>query len=139
MYLAKHWRHKAAYYRLEGQRNRRTGEVRFPATSHTLHESQAEAEQWEPFQLSGKGELYSFSGVRQAPEQFEPFVPYVVGLIKLAEGPMITAQLTDCCEADLFIGQPVEMVTRLLKDTGKDGLLLYGYKFRPVLRRDTNP
>lgn len=133
MRLAKHWRQKAAYYRMEGQRHRETGEVRFPARPHSLNESAAEAEQWEPFVLSGKGIIYSFSGVRDAPEGFERFAPYVVALVKLVEGPMVTAQLTDCHEDEINIGQPVEMVTRLLKDTGKDGLLVYGYKFRPVL------
>jgi uncharacterized protein len=51
----------------------------------------------------------------------------------LAEGPLITAQLTDVDAEQVSIGQPVEMVTRKLRDLGGDGLLLYGYKFRPVL------
>lgn len=135
MHLAKHWRQKPAYYRLEGQRNRETGEVRFPARSAALTESPHEAQAWEPYVLSGRGEIYSFSGVRQAPIGFEYVAPYVVALVHLEEGPLVTAQLTDCAEADLAIGQPVEMVTRRLKDTGKDGLLVYGYKFRPLLRR----
>lgn len=135
MHLAKHWRQKAAYYRMEGQRHRSTGEVRFPARPATIGESDEAAEAWEPFVLSGKGEIYSFSVVRQAPTGFEYLTPYPVALVRLAEGPLVTAQLTDCREEDLFIGQPVEMVTRRLKDTGKDGMLVYGYKFRPVLSR----
>jgi hypothetical protein len=31
------------------------------------------------------------------------------------------------------IGQKVEMVTRKLQEDGKRGMLIYGYKFRPVL------
>lgn len=107
-----------------------TGEVRFPARPRALGE---DATMWEPFVLSGKGEIYSFSVLRQVPKGFEPFAPYPIALVRLAEGPLITAQLTDCTENDLAIGQPVEMVTRLLKDTGEDGLLVYGYKFRPTL------
>jgi uncharacterized OB-fold protein len=34
---------------------------------------------------------------------------------------------------EVSIGMQVEMVTRLMGDTGPDGLLLYAYKFRPVL------
>lgn len=135
MHLAKHWRQKPAYYRLEGQRNRETGEVRFPARGATLTEDSREAAAWEPYVLSGKGTIYSFSGVRQAPTGFEYVAPYTVALVRLEEGPLVTAQLTDCAEADLTIGLPVEMVTRRLKDTGKDGLLVYGYKFRPLLTR----
>jgi len=131
MDLAKHWRQKGARYRLEGQRHRTTGEVRFPARPAALGDDPAT---WEPCTLSGKGEIYSFSVLRQAPEGFDQATPYPVALVKLAEGPLVTAQLTDCAEADLAIGRPVEMVTRRLKDTGEDGLLVYGYKFRPVLQ-----
>lgn len=130
MDLAKRWRQKAAYYRLEGQRNRVTGEVRFPARPATLSEDPSE---WEPFKFSGQGELYSFTVLRQAATGFDQATPYAVGMVRLVEGPLVTAQLTDCDEPDLFIGQPVEMVTRRLQDTGEDGLMVYGYKFRPML------
>lgn len=130
MHLAKHWRQKPAYYRMEGQRHRTTGDVRFPPCPAALGEN---PEDWEPYVLSGKGTLYSFSGVRQAPTGFEAAAPYVVALVRLAEGLLVAAQLTDCAETELSIGQPVEMVTRRLKDTGEDGLLVYAYKFRPVL------
>jgi hypothetical protein len=133
MHLAKHWRQKPSYYRMEGQRNRVTGEVRFPPAPANLHEN---PDDWEPYVMSGRGEIYSFSGVRQAPTGYEHNVPYPVAVVRLAEGPFVTAQLTDCTESDLTIGQPVEMVTRRLKDTGKDGLLVYGYKFRPLLVSD---
>jgi uncharacterized OB-fold protein len=55
-------------------------------------------------------------------------------LVKLAEGPLITAQLTDLGEQDVEIGTPVEMVTRRLRTDGDErGMLVYGYKFRPRL------
>ncbi len=130
MHLAKHWRQKPAYYRMEGQRHRTTGDVRFPPRPAMLNE---DAEAWEPFVLSGRGELYSYAMVYQAPTGYDQATPYAVGMVRLEEGPLVAAQLTDCAESDLAIGQPVEMVTRRLKDTGKDGLLVYGYKFRPVV------
>ena len=37
--------------------------------------------------------------------------PYVVAIVKLDEGPMLTAQLTDVDEQNVQIGMPVEMVT----------------------------
>lgn len=131
MDYAKRWRQKSAYYRLEGQRHRTTGEIRFPPRPATLHE---DPDVWEPCDLSGRGTLYSYSGVRQVPEGMQHYNVYVVGMVQLAEGPIIAAQLTDCDEYDLHIGQPVEMVTRRLRETGADGLLVYGYKFRPCLR-----
>lgn len=130
MEIARHWRERAARYRLEGQRNRATGEVRFPPLPPALGEA---ADSWEPVALSGRGEIYSFSVLRQAPQGYEGLAPYPVALVRLAEGPLVTAQLTDCAEGDLAIGQAVEMVTRRLLDTGEDGVLVYGYKFRPLL------
>jgi len=130
MNLAKHWRQKPAYYRLEGQRNRTTGEVRFPAQLPRPGEN---GDDWQPYMLSGCGEIYSFTVLRQAAVGFDDATPYPVALVRLEEGPLITAQLTDCSEDELAIGQPVEMVTRRLKDTGKDGVIVYGYKFRPLL------
>lgn len=45
-----------------------------------------------------------------------------------------TSQLTDLGEGDVQIGMPVEMVTRKLRSDGDDrGMLVYGYKFRPVM------
>ena len=56
-----------------------------------------------------------------------------MALIKLHEGPLVTAQLTDVDAEDVHIGMPVEMVTRKIKEEGENGLIVYGYKFRPVL------
>jgi uncharacterized OB-fold protein len=130
MQIARHWRQRAARYRLEGQRNRETGAVRFPPQPLAIGES---AETWEPVSLSGRGEIYSFSVLRQAPDGYDDLTPYPVALVRLEEGPLVTAQLTDCAEDELAIGQPVELVTRRLTDTGEDGVLVYGYKFRPLL------
>jgi uncharacterized OB-fold protein len=69
-----------------------------------------------------------------APAGFEEQAPYTVALIKLAEGPVVTAQLTDLGEEKVEIGMPVEMVTRKLRSDGDErGMLVYGYKFRPAM------
>ena len=58
-----------------------------------------------------------------------------LALIRLEEGPLITAQLTDLEEEGVEVGMPVEMVTRKLRSTTDErGLLVYGYKFRPLLQ-----
>jgi uncharacterized OB-fold protein len=55
-------------------------------------------------------------------------------MVKLEEGPLVTAQLTDLGENKPAIGMPVEMVTRLLRSaTDERGMLIYGYKFRPAV------
>lgn len=124
MDLAKHWRLRAARYRLEGQRHS-NGEVRFPP--------EAPSDEWQPFTLSGAGTVYSFAVVRQPPTGQDQATPYILAMVKLAEGPMITAQLTDCEPEQVAIDMQVEMVTRRLRELGPEGLLVYGYMFRPLL------
>jgi hypothetical protein len=85
------------------------------------------------FQFSGRGEVYSYTIVHNPPEGYQEMAPYTVALIKLEEGPLITAQLTDVANETVEIGMPVEMVTRKLKTQGEEGLIVYGYKFRPQL------
>lgn len=91
--------------------------------------------QGERFAFSGAGTIYSYTVVQEAPEGFEEQAPYVVALVKLDEGPMITAQITDLDDQPLAIGDPVEMVTRKLTTEGPRGVIIYGYKFRKVLAR----
>ena len=57
-----------------------------------------------------------------------------MALIKLEEGPLVTAQLTDMEGQQVEIGTPVEMVTRKLRNDGDErGMVVYGYKFRPLM------
>lgn len=81
--------------------------------------------------LSGQGEVYSYSTMFSAPRGFEEYTPYTMALVRLAEGPMVTAQLTDVDPEEVSVGMPVEMVTRKLSQDGDEGQIVYGYKFRP--------
>jgi uncharacterized OB-fold protein len=86
------------------------------------------------YTFSGKGEVYSYTTVFDAPAGFEDTTPYTVAMVKLDEGPLVTAQLTDLDNKHVEIGMPVEMVTRKLRSTTDErGMLVYGYKFRPVM------
>lgn len=89
---------------------------------------------FEVLALSGLGEIYTYSIVHYAPTEFNEFVPYIVALVKLKEGPLVTAQITDINPHDVYIGMPVEIVTRKLSENGETGLIHYGSKFRPLLR-----
>lgn len=90
--------------------------------------------QREQFTFAGTGEVYSFTTLQETPEGFDEQAPYALALIKLDEGPLITAQLTDLDEPPQ-IGDRVEMVTRKLTTEGPRGMIVYGYKFRKVLPR----
>jgi uncharacterized OB-fold protein len=83
--------------------------------------------------LSGRGVVFSFTTMYNVPHGYEDQKPYTVALVKLDEGPMVTAQLTDVDAQAISIGMHVEMVTRKLREEGDEGQIIYGYKFRPVL------
>lgn len=86
----------------------------------------------ERFTFSGQGSVYSFTTVTEAPLGYEDQAPYVIALVRLDEGPMLTAQITDF-DGEIAIGDRVEMVTRKLTTEGERGMIVYGYKFRKVL------
>lgn len=88
----------------------------------------------ERYTFAGTGEVYSFTTLQEPPEGFEDQAPYTLALVKLDEGPLITAQLTDL-DSPVQIGDRVEMVTRKLTTEGSKGMIVYGYKFRRVLPR----
>lgn len=86
----------------------------------------------ETFQFAGTGEIYSFTVLQDPPAGYEWQAPYVLALVKLDEGAMVTAQITDL-DSSPQIGDRVEMVTRKLTTEGRNGLIVYGYKFRKIL------
>lgn len=79
-----------------------------------------------------RGIVYSWTTLREAPAGFETQAPYMLALVKLEDGSLITAQLTDY-PGEAQIGDEVEMVTRKLTTDGERGMIVYGYKFRPIM------
>jgi len=130
MEIARHWRLRTQRYALVGEVCPHC-EVKIFPPRDVCPDCGQEARQ--PYAFSGRGEVYSFAPVREAPAGFEENTPYTVALVRLEEGPMVTAQLTDLGEEPPRIGLPVEMVTRKLRSDGERGMLVYGYKFRPRL------
>ncbi|MBK8903160.1 MAG: Zn-ribbon domain-containing OB-fold protein [Anaerolineaceae bacterium] len=129
MEVSRHWRLQEQRYKLVGETCESCGVKLFPPRDVCL-ECQAPA--YELYTFTGLGEIYSFTTIYDAPAGFEHSAPYTVALVKLEEGPIVTAQLTDLDENELSIGMPVEMVTRKLRTDGDEGMIVYGYKFRPI-------
>jgi len=132
MQVARTWRTRRQRYSLAGERCEHCHKAIFPPRDVCPH--CAEPAQRE-FLLSGKGSVYSYTTVFDPPAGFEKYAPYPVALIKLDEGPMVTAQLTDVAPDEVSIGMPVEMTTRKLYEDGDEGPITYSYKFRPRLVR----
>lgn len=130
MEISRHWRLRQQRYALVGEVCPHCDEKIFPPRDVCPNCS---GEAKTPYVFSGKGEVYSYTTVYDAPAGYDGNAPYTVALVKLEEGPMVTAQLTDMDNGTVTIGTPVEMVTRKLREDGERGMLVYGYKFRPAL------
>ena len=130
MQVARHWRTRQQRYALVGEVCERCKSRIFPPRDIC---PECEAPAKTPYAFSGMGEVYSYSTVHDAPEGYQDNIPYTIALIKLDEGPLVTAQLADIEPQEISIGMPVEMVTRKLREEGELGMIIYGYKFRPRL------
>jgi uncharacterized OB-fold protein len=131
MGIAQNWRLRNQRYALVGEVCNDCGKKIFPPRDICPYCTQPAQTL---FQFSGRGEVFSHTTVYNPPAGYEEYAPYTVALVKLEEGPLVTAQLTDVEPEGVAIGQPVEMVTRKIREDGPEGLIIYGYKFRPKLQ-----
>ena len=134
MSIARFWRETPRRYNLAGSRCTICGTVYFPPrpVCPSCPQHRQSIEKMEPFQLSGFGEVVSFTIVHEAAEGFEMQVPYVLALVKTDEGPVLTAQIVDLGPADARIGLKVHATFRKLREEGAAGVIHYGYKFAPI-------
>lgn len=143
MAIARHWRQRKQNYavpELEAMRTEIVPFLRDAGAHSTAHRADALNQSilslpsipLGTLPQSVKGTIYTFTMVVDAPAGFEEQAPYAVALIQLDDGSMMTAQITDL---DLNkmpeIGMRVELVTRRISADGPDGVIVYGYKFRP--------
>lgn len=134
MSIARFWRETPRRYNLGGSKCSNCGTVYFPprvVCPQCTHHRQS-IEKMVPFQLSGEGEVFSFTVVHEAAEGFEMQVPYVLALVQTREGPVLTGQIVDIEPDEVRIGLRVHATFRKLREEGKAGVIHYGYKFAPV-------
>lgn len=132
MEVPRHWRLKQQRYALVGEVCPHCDAKIFPPRDVCPN---CGGEAKTQYAFCGKGKVYSYTVMRDAPAGYEENIPYTVAVVALDEGPMVTAQLTDLGEQPVEIGMPVEMVTRKIRQDGDErGMLVYGYKFRPLMK-----
>lgn len=125
-----HWRRTNERYNLVGNRCKKCGETYFPPRKICKNcRSRGELEE---LKLSGRGEIHSYTVIRNPPEYMKFSAPYVVAIIELEEGPKISAQIEDTDMEDIEIGSPVEMCFRKVNENKNGGIVKYGYKFKVV-------
>ena len=83
--------------------------------------------------LLGKvGRIISYTTVRVPPAGFEVQAPYAVIMVNLDDDTCYTGQLVDYEKNHLHIGQKVQAILRRVKTPGKEGIIPYGVKFKPI-------
>ena len=130
MQVSRYWRHFREKYRLIGGKCE-NGHVFFPYREVCPVCGSRNVEEYE---FSGKGKVLTWTIVRNPPSGFEYYKPYPLALVQLEEGPVVLAQLTDVDPEEIHEGMEVEAVTRKVREFEEDGIILYAYKFRPVLK-----
>lgn len=134
MSIARFWRETPRRYNLGGSRCTNCRTVYFPPRSvcPTCAQHRQSIGKLESLQLSGEGEVVTFSVVHDPAEGFEMQVPYALAIVRTKEGPQLTGQVVDIDPAEVRIGLRVRATFRKLREEGKAGVIHYGYKFTPV-------
>ena len=134
MSIARFWRETPRRYNLGGSKCGTCGTVYFPPRSvcPECASHRQSIGRMTPFQLSGEGEVLSYTIVHEPAEGFEMLVPYVLALVRTTEGPVLTGQVVDVSLEEVRIGLPVHATFRKLREEGKAGVIHYGYKFAPT-------
>ncbi|MEM2093719.1 MAG: Zn-ribbon domain-containing OB-fold protein [Candidatus Bathyarchaeia archaeon] len=125
-----HWRRYKELYNLKGSRCETCGNVFFPARD--ICPNCRREGKITPAEFSGKGSIYAHTVIRAPPKGFEYLAPYSVAIVQLDEGPRIISQIVDCDPEKVHIGMRVEACFRKLRDESPDGVIVYGFKFRPT-------
>lgn len=127
--LSRFWRESDHRYRLVGTSCGNCKRVYFPPRDVCPSCHRESIGKMNPVDLAGKGEIVSYTIVHEAPTPFTRQRPYVLAIIKLDEGPSLTAQIVDCDHSDVDMGKRVHSVFRKVAEDGKSGIIQYGYKF----------
>jgi len=128
--IVRTWRHIQQRYNLIGSKCTNCDGVYFPP--RVICPKCRRKGNIETIQFKGKGKIHSFSIVETPTDDFKTIAPYAVAIIELEEGAKLTSQLVECNLDEIKIGDPVEMVFRKIREDGEDGVISYGFKFKPV-------
>ncbi len=132
MATARFWRENPSRYNLKAIRCGNCGKVFFPPRAVCSVCHRKSIGKMECMNLKGEGEVYSFTVVHEAPSQLEMLKPYVVVMVKMDEGVMLTSQLLDTDPQEVKIGMRVRTTLRRIGEDGAGGVIYYGYKFAPI-------
>ena len=130
MSVPRYWRETKYRYRLVGEMCVGCGKVLFPRSAVCPGCGSVDLEE---VGLRGTGSVVTWTVVRNPPEGYEKYSPFVVALVELDDGARVLSQVVDVEPDEVEAGMRVEAAFRRVKEDGSSGIIEYGYKFRPVI------
>jgi uncharacterized OB-fold protein len=106
-----------------GTRCKKCGEISFPPRAGCPRCVSSDTE-W--IELSGEGELLTYTVNAVSPESFCKFPSYIIGIVQLKEGVKVMAWLAGVKPEEVKIGMKLKVATKQMPD-GK-----LSYEFRPI-------
>ena len=110
--VARFWREIPQRYNFIGNKCKSCERVFFPPRESCPYCRRKSMGKMKETKLGGKGEIVTYTIIHVGPENFEEQVPYPIAIIKLEEGPMVSAQLVgvDASNPDTIkIGMPLKV------------------------------
>ena len=135
MSIPKIWRRIPEQYNLIGRRCNACNELFFPPREVCL---KCGSHDLVNYKFQGNGKIVTFTIIRTPVsdpdgviiEKPTRNIPYILAIVKLDEGPMLTTEIVDSDKIE--INKNVEMVFRKILVKGDKGVIRYGYKFKIV-------
>lgn len=127
--LSRIWRESDHRYRLVAHQCGNCDRVYFPPRDICPVCHRDSIGKMKEMELSGNGTIYSFTVVHDVPPAFKRQRPYILALIKLDEGPMVTGQIVDSLPEEVQMDMRVHSAFRKIREDGPSGIIQYGYKF----------
>jgi len=112
------WREIPQRYNLIGNQCGACNRIYFPPRESCPYCRRKSMDKMKNIKLNGKGKIVTYSIIHVAPERFEGQAPYPIAVIKLDEGPRLTAQIVDCNIDDVKIGMRVQSTFRKIQEDG---------------------
>ncbi|MBC7186184.1 MAG: Zn-ribbon domain-containing OB-fold protein [Calditrichaeota bacterium] len=128
MSVPKYWREIPRRYRLEAGQCTHCGSTFYPPR---LVCSECKSREFRTVCLPMGGVVETFTVVRVPPSALVEQAPYVLAVVRLADGTKLLTQLVDCEPEQLTIGMPVRLEFRRIFAEGRAGIICYGHKAVP--------
>ncbi len=119
------WRQRIERYRMIGQKCKGCGKVLFPKR---LICPECNGRLFDEEPMPEKGKILTYTTVYMGAQFMQYDNPYSIAIIEFDNGVRVTTQVVDSKPEDVATGKEVRMVFRKLKDEGKTGVIVYGYK-----------